>query len=180
MTTREFSDMPWIGHEHPVLDLTNTVVVGSGLGRGDIDFFADPGLTAAWRAKAADRALAQSRIVELRSLRTLVRAAVDARAEGRPLPEPVREGLNGLAARAPVVLQLEADGELRHEESGGDACAAVARQALTLLSEEGSDRLRRCDAPSCGMYFLRTRKDQAWCTVGCGNRARATRRRRPG
>ncbi|ELS57171.1 CGNR zinc finger domain-containing protein [Streptomyces viridochromogenes] len=37
-------------------------------------------------------------------------------------------------------------------------------------------RLRRCPAPSCGMFFLARRRDQAWCSIGCGNRARAARR----
>ncbi|GAB2510626.1 ABATE domain-containing protein [Nocardiopsis aegyptia] len=177
MALREFDDMPWIGHEHPVLDLTNTVVVGAGPGHGDIDFLTDPGLRAVWRARLGDRALAEEPTAELRSLRTLVRAAVDSVARGGAVPDHAREGLNALAAEAPVTVRLEADGRLGHTEAGGGARAALARRALELVAGEGRERLRRCDAPSCGMYFLRTRRDQAWCTVACGNRARAGRRR---
>ncbi|OLT29130.1 hypothetical protein BJF83_00445 [Nocardiopsis sp. CNR-923] len=177
MTVREFYEMPWIGREHPVFDLTNTVVVGAGPGRGDVDFLADPGLTAIWRERAGDRALAREPLGALRALREPLRAAVDAQANGEPLPDPVREELNGLAAKAPVALRLDADGDLRREETAPGAGPALAREALVLLAGEGRGRIRRCDAPSCGMYFLRTRRDQAWCSVVCGNRARATRRR---
>ncbi|MFI6576548.1 CGNR zinc finger domain-containing protein [Nocardiopsis sp. NPDC050513] len=177
MTLREFYEMPWIGHEHPVFDLTNTVVIGAGPGRGDVDFLADPELTAAWRERAGDRALAQQPLGALRTIRAPLRAAVEAQANGEPLPGRTREELNGLAARAPVALRLDADGDLRHEETVHDVGAALAREALVLLAGEGRGRIRRCDAPSCGMYFLRTRRDQAWCSVACGNRARATRRR---
>ncbi|MEV4230453.1 hypothetical protein AB0J81_25840, partial [Streptomyces bobili] len=57
MTIRDLHEMPWIG-EDPVLDLANTVVVGAGPGRGDVDFLADRELTGRWRARAADRGLA--------------------------------------------------------------------------------------------------------------------------
>ncbi|WP_116245194.1 ABATE domain-containing protein [Nocardiopsis sp. FIRDI 009] len=177
MTLREFYDMPWIGHEHPVLDLTNTIVIGAGPGRGDVDFLSDPGLTAAWRERLGDRALAREPLGALRALRTPLRAAVDARASGEDIPDQAREKLNALAANAPVTMRLGTDGDLVHEEAADDAGAALARRALVLLAGEGRERLRRCDAPSCGMYFLRTRRDQAWCTVMCGNRARASRRR---
>ncbi|WP_017600206.1 ABATE domain-containing protein [Nocardiopsis lucentensis] len=177
MTLREFYDMPWIGHEHPVLDLTNTVVIGAGPGHGDVDFLSDPGLTAAWRERLGNRALAREPLGALRALRAPLRAAVDARARGEQIPDRTREELNTLAAGAPVTMRLGADGGLVHEEAADDVGAVLAREALVLLAREGKERLRRCDAPSCGMYFLRTRRDQAWCTVMCGNRARAARRR---
>lgn len=177
MTLREFDDMPWIGHEHPVLDLTNTVVVGAGPGRGDVDLLADPALAAVWRARLGDRGLAAEPLDALRALRTRVRAAVDAAAGGDPVPEDARRELNALARDAPVAVSLDADGRIVHTEAGGGPRAALARRALELLGGPERERLRRCDAPSCGMYFLRARRDQAWCSVGCGNRARATRRR---
>src|SRR3954447_9124809 len=42
-------------------------------------------------------------------------------------------------------------------------------------------RIGFCDAPSCGLFFERTRRNQRWCSPECGNRARVARHaaRRP-
>ncbi|MGW7053953.1 CGNR zinc finger domain-containing protein [Streptomyces sp. NPDC054887] len=176
MTIRDLQEMPWIGEGSGVLDLANTVVVGAGPRRGDVDFFADPELTRRWRERAADRALAGLPLEELGPLRGLVRDALDATAGQEPLPGGVRDGLNELASSAPVVLRLTGDGRLEQREHGGGAAAVVAREALVLAAGPDRGRVRRCHAPSCGMFFLARRRDQAWCSVGCGNRVRSTRR----
>ncbi|NNJ06168.1 hypothetical protein HHX38_18845 [Streptomyces sp. PKU-MA01144] len=179
MTLRSLRAMPWIG-ELPVLDLANTVVRGTGTGDGDIDLLADPDLLASWRARAADRELAELPLGQLTDLRDPVRRALDAAARQAPLPDPVRTRLNALAARAPVTFHVDAAGRLTEQEAGGPAAAAVARQALVLAAGPEQARLRCCHAPSCGMFFLARRRDQAWCSVGCGNRARARAARRSG
>jgi predicted RNA-binding Zn ribbon-like protein len=50
--------------------------------------------------------------------------------------------------------------------------------AIELLD---SPALAFCDAPSCGQFFIRRRRDQRWCSAACGTRTRvarhATRRR---
>ncbi|UGY93281.1 ABATE domain-containing protein [Streptomyces gobiensis] len=175
MTIRTLHAMPWIG-EDPVLDLANTVVHGAGPERGDIDLLSDPQLLASWRDRAADRRLAGLPLADLVALRDLVRYALDAAAEEKPLPDSVRTRLNALAAAAPVIFLVDADGRLAQRETDGPADAAVARQALTLAAGPDQARLRRCNAPSCGMFFLARRRDQAWCSLGCGNRARSARR----
>ncbi|MCJ1676199.1 ABATE domain-containing protein [Streptomyces sp. APSN-46.1] len=175
MTIRDLQEMPWIG-EDPVLDLANTVVVGAGPGRGDIDFFTDRELTRRWRARAADRRLAALPLEELERLRGLVRDALDSTAGRNPLTDRQRTRLNELASSAPIVLQMTAEGLLGQQEQGGDAAAVVARETLVLAAGPNRQRVRRCHAPSCGMFFLARRRDQAWCSLGCGNRARSTRR----
>lgn len=167
--------MPWIG-EDPVLDLANTVVVGAGPGRRDIDFFADRELTGRWRDRAAHRGLADLPLEELRRLREPVREALDATAGQRPLADGVRTRLNELASSAPVVFRLTDDGLLGQQDQGAGADAVVARETLVLVAGPDRRRVRRCHAPSCGMFFLARRRDQAWCSLGCGNRARSTRR----
>lgn len=167
--------MPWIG-EDPVLDLANTVVVGAGPGRSDVDFFTDRELTSRWRARAADRGLAALPLEELRRLRGLVRDALGTTAGQRPLTDSLRARLNELASAAPVVFRMTDDGLLGRQEQGGGADAVVARETLVLVAGPDRQRVRRCHAPSCGMFFLARRRDQAWCTLGCGNRARSTRR----
>lgn len=175
MTIRDLQEMPWIG-EDPVLDLANTVVVGAGPGRGDVDFFADRELTRRWRARAADRGLAALSLEELEQLRGLVRDVLDATAGQRPLTDSLRSRLNELASSAPVVFRMTGDGLLAQQEQGGGADAVVARETLVLAAGPDRQRVRRCHAPSCGMFFLARRRDQAWCSLGCGNRARSTRR----
>ncbi|OII64908.1 MULTISPECIES: ABATE domain-containing protein [unclassified Streptomyces] len=175
MTLKSLRTMPWIG-EDPVLDLANTVVREAGPGREDIDFFAEPELTEQWRARAADRRMAALPLDVLARLRAPVRAALEAVAEQRVPPADVRAELNRLAAAAPVRLRITEQGGLAEEETGGPAEAVAAREALVMVAGEQRQRVRRCSAPSCGMFFQARRRDQAWCSLGCGNRARSTRR----
>ncbi|MFC4061299.1 ABATE domain-containing protein [Planomonospora corallina] len=174
MTIRDLQEMPWIG-EDPVLDLANTVVVGAGPARGDVDFFTDRELTRRWRART-DPGLAALPMEELRRLRGLVRDALDAVARRHPLNDGLRAGLNELASSAPVIFQVTDDGLLEQREQNAGAGARIARDTLILAAGPDRQRIRRCPAPSCGMFFLARRRDQAWCSLGCGNRARSTRR----
>ncbi|TXN31118.1 CGNR zinc finger domain-containing protein [Lacisediminihabitans profunda] len=52
--------------------------------------------------------------------------------------------------------------------------AEVASEAQQLLGENGS-QLRACYAPGCVLYFVKTHPRREWCSVACGNRARAAR-----
>ncbi|MFG3310030.1 ABATE domain-containing protein [Streptomyces wuyuanensis] len=175
MTLRNLREMPWIG-ELPVLDLANTVLVGAGPAGEEVDLLTDPELLASWRDKTVDRELADLPLEDLADLRAPLRKALDAAARQAPLPRPARARLNALAARAPVTFRVDDTGRLTEHEAGGPVAAAVARQALVLAAGPEQARLRRCPAPSCGMFFLARRRDQAWCSIGCGNRARAARR----
>ncbi|WP_435296396.1 ABATE domain-containing protein [Streptomyces sp. YPW6] len=175
MTVKNLHEMPWIG-ERSVLDLVNTVVVGAGRAGGDVDLLADPELLASWREKVLDRELADLSREDLAELRAPVRAVLEAAARQAPVPEPARARLNALAARAPVTFRVDDAGRLAEQEAGGPVGGSVARQALVLAAGPERTRLRQCPAPSCGMFFLARRRDQAWCSIGCGNRARAARR----
>jgi predicted RNA-binding Zn ribbon-like protein len=52
--------------------------------------------------------------------------------------------------------------------------ARVAVETQHLLAENGG-LLRACHAPGCVLYFLKTHPRREWCSVACGNRARAAR-----
>ncbi|MET9310664.1 ABATE domain-containing protein [Kribbella sp. NPDC003505] len=52
--------------------------------------------------------------------------------------------------------------------------AQVAAEAQQLLGENPS-LLRACYAPGCVLYFTKTHQRREWCSVACGNRARAAR-----
>jgi predicted RNA-binding Zn ribbon-like protein len=53
--------------------------------------------------------------------------------------------------------------------------AALAAAAIELLAGAHREQLRACPAPRCVLYFIKEHARQEWCSVGCGNRARAAR-----
>jgi predicted RNA-binding Zn ribbon-like protein len=53
--------------------------------------------------------------------------------------------------------------------------AQVAEGTIELLGGSTSDSLRACHAPGCVLYFVKTHPRREWCSVACGNRARAAR-----
>jgi predicted RNA-binding Zn ribbon-like protein len=87
---------------------------------------------------------------------------VNAAASQRPIPYLRLSGaaleLSPESAVSPVVAGL----------------ADVAYEAQHLLGENGST-LRACRAPGCVLYFAKTHPRREWCSVACGNRARAAR-----
>jgi predicted RNA-binding Zn ribbon-like protein len=55
------------------------------------------------------------------------------------------------------------------------ALASIAQQAIGLLTGQDGITLRACHAPGCVLYFTRDHPRRQWCSVACGNRARAAR-----
>ncbi|MFC4590531.1 CGNR zinc finger domain-containing protein [Sphaerisporangium corydalis] len=53
--------------------------------------------------------------------------------------------------------------------------AALASAAVEFLAGPDRERLRACPAPRCVIYFVKEHTRQEWCSVTCGNRARAAR-----
>lgn len=53
--------------------------------------------------------------------------------------------------------------------------ARVAEQAIPLLAGDGAANLRACHAPGCVLYFVKAHPRREWCSITCGNRARAAR-----
>lgn len=102
----------------------------------------------------------------------------------RPEPADLEE-LNRWAARAPLAPQLTSGGELawlaiRPVEG---MFAAIAVDAVDLLSGPLAGRIRECCAPDCALLFVDTSRPgrRRWCaTEACGNRVRtkAYRQRR--
>lgn len=88
--------------------------------------------------------------------------------------------VNDVALAAIVAPQLHLDaGVLRRETASSaspvsTALAGIATQAMTLLTEAPGS-LRACHAPGCVLYFVKDHPRREWCSVGCGNRARAAR-----
>jgi predicted RNA-binding Zn ribbon-like protein len=68
-------------------------------------------------------------------------------------------------------LHLEQDGSVSRVRAG---LAEVAEQSIHLLGDEAY-KLRACYAPGCVLYFVTSHPRREWCSVACGNRARAAR-----
>ncbi|GLW96224.1 ABATE domain-containing protein [Microtetraspora sp. NBRC 16547] len=92
--------------------------------------------------------------------------------------------VNATAMAVPLALRLDwpADGLPRLTTVPAEPVsesarirAALAASAIELLAGPGRERLRTCHAPRCVLYFLKEHVRQEWCSVACGNRARAAR-----
>ena len=123
------------------------------------------------------------RVAEFRSLRDAVRALLGATAERRTLPPDAVALVNDLSAAAPVRVELDATDPARPvvRASAGPGSptiailAGIARSAIEVVGGPDRDRLRRCEAPRCGRFFLAERRGTRWCSPACGNRARVAR-----
>lgn len=106
--------------------------------------------------------------------------------DGRPraattlTPDQALEALNAtLLTAPPATLTLEG-GQVVYARSArptaglAPALATLAVEAADLLGDAAVD-LRACQAPGCVLYFVKDHPRRAWCSPGCGNRARAAR-----
>jgi predicted RNA-binding Zn ribbon-like protein len=140
-----------------------------------LDLLTDQETRARWlRGTGGPDAIEPSQLVALRGH---ARALLDAAVARRTLPPAAVTAVNQAGAAAPGFAQLEA-GErvVRYHASPADAFLAdIATSAIGLVGGPERDRLRRCEAPGCGRWFLASRPRQTWCSPGCGNRARLAR-----
>jgi predicted RNA-binding Zn ribbon-like protein len=169
----------WLGAPL-ALDLANTVVVVRP--GEEIDGLADDAELARWleleRGRLGDVDGAESAVAEFHALRRSVRALVHAAAHGRELPAGAVEAVNRTTAAAATFPQLRGDAavvESRARTRGDEILGAIAASAVRLVGGPDRGRLRNCEAPRCGMYFLAGREGQVWCCAACGNRARVAR-----
>ena len=172
----------WIAIYEPALDLANTVAVSDGV---EHDLLERDGEFESWAeaparspALAADEAAALLHArTRLLALREHIRAVLRATAAGERLPRAPVAALNAATGAAPEWLELTADGELRRRTHGTAVeriLAKYARSAMQIAAG-GNAAVRVCGAPSCGMFYPPGRRQQRWCSVQCGTRARVAR-----
>lgn len=53
----------------------------------------------------------------------------------------------------------------------------LAAATVDVLARDDLAAVAVCEAPGCGQVFHRSRRNQRWCSPGCGNRARVDRHR---
>jgi predicted RNA-binding Zn ribbon-like protein len=119
---------------------------------------------------------------ELAALREPVRAALHAAAAGAAQDPAVLAAINRAAARAPhsPAIVPRGDGLAaavdHHGASRADVVvAALAADAIDLLTGPRGADLRGCHAPGCVLIFLKDHPRREWCCNACGNRARQAR-----
>ena len=112
----------------------------------------------------------------MRELRDAIFALLFSRARREPLPPGVERRVNAALAAVPLVPQLR-DGtvELVAPDGAGQQLVERVRAAASALELLPSPALAYCDAPSCGQFFMRSRRDQRWCGPACGTRTRVAR-----
>ncbi|WP_169951925.1 ABATE domain-containing protein [Microbispora sp. H11081] len=169
---------------------------------GPVDALEDVGGLTAWvREHAPDLgvdpgtfAATTEMLDEVVALRQAIRAllaravspAPPSGADAARLPafEPSLDLVNATAAAMPVAPRLEwpaGDGPRarmlpsRAADDSARLRATLAAAAIDLLAGPRREQLRTCPAPRCVLYFLKEHPRQEWCSVACGNRARAAR-----
>ncbi|WP_086843538.1 CGNR zinc finger domain-containing protein [Amycolatopsis kentuckyensis] len=120
----------------------------------------------------------------LTDLRAAVRELLAALAEGRaPSPAAVSTVNAAAGADAAALTLAWRDGPVREWHSGRPgsieaALAALARDAIELVSGELGRSVRPCEAHGCIRYYLREHARRRWCSTTCGDRVRAARHQR--
>jgi predicted RNA-binding Zn ribbon-like protein len=169
------------------IELHNTNYAANGIA---IDGLADAGGAAVWLdavgARLPEGGSAERRepdLDELLALRTAVREALAGAVSGEPVSPETLDAVNAFSARAPrsplAVWQSRgaplAGTDLHGATRADVVLAALAADAIDLLTGPRRADLRACGAPGCVLMFLKDHPRRAWCSNACGNRARQAR-----
>jgi predicted RNA-binding Zn ribbon-like protein len=166
------------------VELHNTLY---GSGGTTVDGLAGRASAAAWLDAVRDRVPSYGTgrdpiRSELIALRDVVRDALRATVENRPITRTTIDTLNDASARAPrsPAVHRAKDGAPRpavryHSDRRADiVISAIAADAIELITGPARTQLRACRAPGCVLIFLKDHR-QEWCSNACGNRARQAR-----
>lgn len=183
----------WLGH-HPCLDFINTELMGAG-GRKDllqafpdlvywltsaklVDAEAGATLRKKWHgSSAASRALHLGR-----ELRSMLREMAERIAAGRGVPQTALRAINSsLGADRGHRKLVRRHGRFverfhRDYSKAETLLVPVAEAASHLLCECDLSRIRKCENPSCILFFYDQSKNgsRRWCSMEfCGNRHKA-------
>lgn len=121
-------------------------------------------------------------LVATRALREVVRALLQAAAAGAPLPVRAGRAVNAAAAVPPPIPRLRRDGTVRWVAPVpvSAVLSVLARDALDVLAEPASGRLKECAAHDCPLLFVDDSRtgSRRWCSMQrCGNRSKVRAQR---
>jgi predicted RNA-binding Zn ribbon-like protein len=169
------------------IELHNTIYAANGVG---IDGLSDSAGATAWldalEARLPQGGSARRRLPaldELVALRAAVREALAGAVSGEPAPRATLDAINAFSARAPrsplAVWQPQgaplAGNDVHGATHADVVLAALAADAIELLTGTHRADLRACGAPGCVLMFLKDHPRREWCSNACGNRARQAR-----
>jgi predicted RNA-binding Zn ribbon-like protein len=171
--------------QYRALDFANTTLALPG--GQHLDLLGSPEAATRWLVERdlapTDAKLYEVCAARLRALRDHVRALLASRIGALSVPEGALRAVNDALTCAPTAALLRWDpmqGLHRVQAHPTDqildhALAALAADAADLLTGPDAERLAACDSVPCQRYLLRTHARRHWCSVRCGDRARAAR-----
>ncbi|WP_043633063.1 CGNR zinc finger domain-containing protein [Nonomuraea candida] len=170
--------------EYLALDFVNSAIALPG---GQfIDLLGTPGGTNRWLTERglapAGAGVQEMCAAQLRSLREHVRALFAARVAGLPALPAALSAVNDAMSRTSTAALLywdEKHGPYRAtpcptNEILDHALATLAANTADLLTGPDAERLTACGSAPCNRYLLRHGR-RHWCSIRCGDRARAAR-----
>lgn len=176
---------PAPGAEHyPALALANSAIALPGA--QFLDVLDTPSGSNQWLVDhdlaPADVGMQEMCAARLRSLREQVRALLAAQVDGCPAPAGALTAVNDALTRVPTAAPLGWDSVRGMHRTAPHPIDQIIDQALGILAADAADlltgpdaeRLTACPSPPCNRYLLRAGR-RHWCSVRCGDRARAAR-----
>jgi predicted RNA-binding Zn ribbon-like protein len=181
---------PYLGplRDEPLaIELHNTVYAADG---AVVDGLADARTAAAWLdglgARLPEGGSGRRRRPsrdELVALRVAIREALQSAVAGEQIPRAALDAINAASARAsrsPIAVwqphRAPTPATDVHGATRADVVlAALAADAIELLTGPQRADLRACGAPGCVLLFLKDHPRREWCSNACGNRARQAR-----
>lgn len=170
--------------DYLALDFVNSAIALPG---GQFfDLLGTPAGTNLWLTERglapADAGVQEMCATQLRSLREHLRSLFAARVAGLAALPGALSAVNDALSKAPTAALLQWDeknGPYRAtpcptNEILDRALAALAANAADLLTSVDAERLTACGSSPCNRYLLRHGR-RHWCSVRCGDRARAAR-----
>lgn len=162
----------------PALALVNTRFERAG---AVVDTLATPEAALAWLNVPAVEDT--DVVAAVRTLRESIRTLLLARAGATDPPDHAVETLNQVLRAGPTVPRLYwlpgSSPERRRLPLAGNpvelALAALATDALRLLTGPEAELVTECGANGCIRLLLRTHPKRQWCSNRCGDRVRAAR-----
>jgi predicted RNA-binding Zn ribbon-like protein len=178
---------PILGEPLP-LELANTRFAHRG---HEQEGLREPVDLAAWLRQVRDRLpaplsdgdldrIGPDELSAARALRDALRTLFTAAAEGTPADADAAAVVNRAVRAAPWWRELATDGgPAAVGRTDGPpvsaALAAIADEAVGLLTGPDATALRACAAPGCMLFYRKDHPRRSWCSPRCSNRVRAAR-----